>query len=426
MTYSLSTDASNETFATDAIIDKWGNPVKGSVLTSQAQDIKLVALESGDFIIQNVSNALIYVQKIELSNFKPNVIWSDTTPLVNTATGEKDFTKDMALLFPSNNHVKFAITECGEGTATWKSFNTKTGEIKGINDKGGLLVKAYFPTSNYFTYAHNTYVLNVTNEGIHFAEKAPHKNWSKQGYVTYAQKLMGDGLTFSATPRYEVISKPDGWKAQISQDSGSPDYVLSVSGSGSGTVTVKGTFGNESDTYNLYISGLNFGNNSPSIAYGTTEYKQGVIEAQDASSSSDVTYSLGTAVGVTAQIDATTGKLTNISGSGAIQVIAKSNNSDLKAEYVLTVGCDPSKKKVWDFYSKPLTLTPKGLLGDTPQAIGDATTTTAESADYDKDNWKYKYKSYKYEDALSKQHNGFFGFDEEGTDDTHSSTNWED
>lgn len=399
VTYSLSTDASNETFATDAIIDEWGNPVKGSVLTSQAQNIKLVALESGDFIIQNVSNALIYVQKIELSNFKPNVIWSDTTPLVNTATGEKDFTKKMKLLFPSNNHVKFAITECGEGTATWKSFNTKTGEIKGINDKGGLLVKAYFPTSNYFTYADNTYVLNVTNEGIHFAEKAPHKNWSKQGYVTYAQKLMGDGLTFSATPRYEVISKPDGWKAQISQDSGSPDYVLSVSGSGSGTVTVKGTFGNESDTYKLYISGLNFGNNSPSIAYGTTEYEQGVIEAQDASSPSDVAYSLGTAVGVTAQIDATTGKLTNISGSGAIQVIAKSRNSDLEAEYVLTVGCDPSKKKVWDFYSNTLTLTPKGLLGDTPQDIGDATTTTAESAVYDKNNWKYKYKSYKYENG---------------------------
>lgn len=398
VTYSLSTDDSNKTFATDAIIDEWGNPVKGSELKSQAQDIKLVALESGDFIIQNVSNVLIYVQKIELSNFKPNVIWFGTTPLVNTATGEKDFTKDMALLFPSNNHVKFAITECGEGTATWKSFNTKTGEIKGINNKGGLLVKAYFPTSNYFTYAENTYVLNVT-KGIHFDEKTPHKNWSKQGYVTYAQKLTGDGLTFSAAPRYEVFSKPDGWKAQISQDSGSPDYVLSVSGSGSGTVTVKGTFGNESDTYDLYISGLNFGNNSPSIAYGTTEYEQGVIEAQDASSSSDVTYSLGTAVGVTAQIDATTGKLTNISGSGAIQVIAKSSNSDLEAEYVLTVGCDPSKKKVWDFYSNPLTLTPKGLLGDTPQAIGDATTTTAESTDYDKDNWKYKYKSYKYENG---------------------------
>lgn len=399
VTYSLSTDASNETFATDAIIDEWGHRVKGSVLTSQAQDIKLVALESGDFIIQNVSSTLIYVQKIELSNFKPNVIWSDTTPLVNTATGEKDFTRDMALSFPSNNHVKFAITECGEGTATWKSFNTKTGEIKGINDKGGLLVKAYFPTSNYFTYADNTYVLNVTNERIHFAEKAPHKNWSKQGYVTYAQKLMCDGLTFSVAPRYEVISKPDGWKAEISQDSGSPDYVLSVLGSGSGTVTVKGTFGNESDTYDLYISGLNFGNNSPSIAYGTTEYEQGVIEAQDASSSSYVTYSLGTAVGVTAQIDATTGKLTNISGSGAIQVIAKSNNSDLEAEYVLTVGCDPSKKKVWDFYSNPLTLTPKGLLGDTPQAIGDARTTTAENAVYDKNNWKYKYKSYKYENG---------------------------
>lgn len=398
VTYSLSTDDSNKTFATDAIIDEWGNPVKGSELKSQAQDIKLVALESGDFIIQNVSNVLIYVQKIELSNFKPNVIWSGTTPLVNTATGEKDFTKDMALSFPSNNQVKFAITECGEGTATWKSFNTKTGEIKGINDKGGLLVKAYFPTSNYFTYADNTYVLNVT-KGIHFDEKTPHKNWSKQGYVTYAQKLTGDGLTFSAAPRYEVFSKPDGWKAQISQDSGSPDYVLSVSGSGSGTVTVKGTFGNESDTYDLYISGLNFGNNSPSIAYGTTEYEQRVIEAQDASSSSVVTYSLGTAVGVTAQIDDKTGKLTNISGSGAIQVIAKSNNSNLEAEYVLTVGCDPSKKKVWDFYSNPLTLTPKGLLGDTPQAIGDATTTTAESAVYDKDKWKYKYKSYKYENG---------------------------
>lgn len=299
----------------------------------------------------------------------------------------------MALSFPSNNHVKFAITECGEGTATWKSFNTKTGEIKGINGKGGLLVEAYFPTSNYFTYAYNTYVLNVTNERIHFAVKAPHKNWSKQGNVTYDQKL--DGLTFSAAPIYEVISKPDGWKAEISQDSGSPDYVLSVLGSGSGTVTVKGTFGNESDTYELHISGLNFSNNSPSIAYGTTEYEQGVIEARDASSSSNVTYRLGTAVGVTAQIDATTGKLTNISGSGAIQVIAKSNDGDLEAEYVLTVGCDPSKKKVWDFYSHPLTLTPNGLLGDTPKDIGDA----AESADYDKDNWKYKYKSYKYEDG---------------------------
>ena len=393
VTYSLSTDASNKTFATDAIIDVWGYQVKGSVLISKAQDIKLVALESGDFIIKNVSNTFIYVQKIELSNFKPNVIWSDITPLVNTATGEKDFTKDMASSFPSNNHVKFAITECGEGTATWKSFNTKTGEIKGINGEGGLLVKAYFPTSNYFTYAENTYVLNVINQGLHFDVKTPSMNWSKQGYVTYAQKL--DGLTFSAAPIYEVIKKPDGWKAQISQDSGSPDYVLSVLGSGSGTVTVRGTFGNESDTYDLYIYGLNFGNNSPSIAYGTTEYEQGVIEAQNASRSSNVTYSLGTAVGVTAQIDATTGKLTNISGSGAIQVIAKSNNSDLEAEYVLTVGCDPSKKKVWDFYSHPLTLTPKGLLGDTPQPIGDA----AESADYDKDNWKYKYKSYKYEDG---------------------------
>lgn len=397
VTYSLSTDASNKTFATDAIINEWGYQVKGSVLTSTAQDIKLVALKSGDFIIKNVSNALTYVQKIELSNFKPNVIWSDKTPLVNTATEEKDFTKDMALSFPSNKHVKFAITECGEGTATWKSFNTKTGEIKGINGQGGLLVKAYFPTSNYFTYAENTYVLNVTNKGLHFAVKTPHKNWSKQGYVTYAQKL--DGLTFSAAPIYEVISKPDGWKAQISQDSGSPDYVLSVSGSGSGTVTVKGTFGDESDTYVLHISGLNFRNNSPSIAYGTQVYEQEVIGAQDASSSSDVTYSIGTTVGVTADIDKTTGKLTNISGSGAIQVIAKSNNSDLEAEYVLTVGCNPNEKKVWDFYSHPLTLTPKGLLGDTPQAIGDATTTTAESADYDKDNWKYKYKSYKYEDG---------------------------
>lgn len=31
-----------------------------------------------------------------------------------------------------------------------------------------------------------------------------------------------------------------------------------------------------------------------------------------------------------------------------------------------------------------------------------------------------------YPDALSKQHNDFFDFDEEGTDDTHSSTIWED
>ena len=91
VTYSLSTDASNETSATDAIINEWGYQVKGSVLTSQAQDIKLVALESGDFIIKNVSNTLIYVQKIELSNFKPNVIWSDTPPIGKHCHGREEF-----------------------------------------------------------------------------------------------------------------------------------------------------------------------------------------------------------------------------------------------------------------------------------------------------------------------------------------------
>lgn len=402
VTYSLSTDNSSEDesqTSSNAIVNEWGYPVKGSELTSQTTDIKLVALETGDFTLTNVSNVFLYVQKIELSNFTPNVIWSDKDPLVNTGKGKVDFTKDMKNLFPANKDVKFAIIECGDGTVNWESFNTQTGEIKGLSGKGGMVIAAYFPICDYFTSAQNTYVLNVTDENISFSEKNPKKNWSKQGYVTYTQKLTGDGLSPYAVPVYKVISKPDNWKAEISQDTGSPDYVLSVRGSGSGTVTVKGTYGDESDTYELNISGLTFGNNSPSIAYGTTEYEQGVIEAQDASSSSDVSYSLGTAVGVTAQIDATTGKLTNISGSGAIQVIAKSNNSDLEAEYVLTVGCDPSKKRVWDFFSNPLTLTPKGRLGDNPQAIGDATTTTAETAVYDKDNWKYKYKSYRYEDG---------------------------
>lgn len=100
VTYSLSTDASNETFATDAIIDEWGYPVKGSVLTSQAQDIKLVALESGDFIIQNVSSTLIYVQKIELSNFKPNVIWSDTPPIGKHCHGREGFHQRHGIIVP--------------------------------------------------------------------------------------------------------------------------------------------------------------------------------------------------------------------------------------------------------------------------------------------------------------------------------------
>ena len=402
VTYSFSSDNTTEEESqttSNVIVNEWGYAVTGSELSSQATDVKLVALETGDFTLTNVSNVILYVQKVTLGNFTPNVIWSDKDPLVNTGKGKVDFTKDMQLPFPANKDVKFAIIECGDGTVNWESFNSQTGEIKGISGKGGMVIAAYFPICDYFTSAQNTYVLNVTDENISFATKNPTVNWSKQGYVTYTQKLTGDGLSPYAVPVYKVISKPENWKAQISQDSGSPDYVLSVSGSGSGTVTVKGTFGDESDTYDLYITGLNFGNNSPSIAYGTTEYEQGVIEAQDASGSSDVTYSLGTAVGVNAQIDATTGKLTNISGSGAIQVIAKSNNSDLEADYVLTVGCDPSKKKVWDFFKNPLTLTPKGRLGDNPQAIGDATTTTAETAVYDKNNWKYKYKSYQYQDG---------------------------
>lgn len=100
VTYSLSTDASNETFATDAIIDEWGHPVKGSVLASKAQDIKLVALESGDFIIKNVSSTLIYVQKIKLSNFKPNVIWSDTPPIGKHCQRREEFHQRHGIIVP--------------------------------------------------------------------------------------------------------------------------------------------------------------------------------------------------------------------------------------------------------------------------------------------------------------------------------------
>lgn len=63
-------------------------------------------------------------------------------------------------------------------------------------------------------------------------------------------------------------------------------------------------------------------------------------------------------------------------------------------------------------YIKPHTsLVQINLIGSVLEGLGEGVNIGSNQSDY--------------EDALSKQHNGFFGFDEEETDDTHSSTNWE-
>ena len=112
-------------------------------------------------------------------------------------------------------------------------------------------------------------------------------------------------------------------------------------------------------------SSLSFKNVCPSIANGTDIYQQQVTASSDLK---DITYSIGVTVGgVKADIDKSTGALSNIQGNGAIQVIATCGK--YQADYVLTVAY---ATHTWDFYSKRLTLTPNGRLGENPKEIGDA------------------------------------------------------
>ena len=107
-------------------------------------------------------------------------------------------------------------------------------------------------------------------------------------------------------------------------------------------------------------SSLTFKNVYPSIADGTETYQQTVIVSSDLEATS-VVYSLGTAVGVTADIDASTGKLSNIKGNGAIQV--KATCGTVTADYVLTVAYAIHE---WNFITERLTLTPGDRLGANP------------------------------------------------------------
>lgn len=134
-----------------------------------------------------------------------------------------------------------------------------------------------------------------------------------------------------------------------------------------------------------------FQNVKPSIGSGIKTYQQKVIN----SGGSAVTYSIGTCVGTaTADIDSSTGKLSNIKGNGVIQVIAKSGN--LTADYVLTIAYS---LKVWNFYSTTLTPTPNGRLGVSPIGIGDATEET-DKGNIDSNFWSYKYKINQYQNGV--------------------------
>lgn len=129
---------------------------------------------------------------------------------------------------------------------------------------------------------------------------------------------------------------------------------------------------------------LTFGNACPSIANGTESYQQQVTASEDLTDADAITYSIGVTVGeVTAEIDASTGVLSNIKGNGAIQVIASCG--DLTADYVLTVAY---ATHTWNFYSKRLTLTPNGRLGENPKEIGDARV-DADRENVDGTYWTY-------------------------------------
>lgn len=168
----------------------------------------------------------------------------------------------------------------------------------------------------------------------------------------------------------------------------------------------------------------NFQEVSPSISAGTTTYQQQVTVSgtsgttgttgtegeSEGSETTGITYSIGTCVGdVKADINASTGDLSNITGNGAIQVIANSNGQQV-AEYVLTVAY---ATHTWDFCTNPLTPTPNGRLGTEPQAIGDPNTehkNTNNTAD--ETYWKKNYQmtSYNSDNTIAKQTGPFFAY----------------
>ena len=202
-----------------------------------------------------------------------------------------------------------------------------------------------------------SYVVEVGDFKLKYDDKTPHEILSSNGTVTYWQRakvtnnadvVIGSDIDIT----YKVVSTTS-QSAIITQDETTGQYSLNVVGAG--VTVVMASAGAISDTYTFTAEGIYFAESAPVLRHDgsgnmPTSYQQAYSGLADG-----IIWSLVEAdnVGVTANINPSTGEIANISGAG-ILVVQASNSTGALAQYCLTVPkeLDSNGYASWDFYDE--------------------------------------------------------------------------
>lgn len=201
-----------------------------------------------------------------------------------------------------------------------------------------------------------SYVLEVGNYNVSFAKHEDTKTLNPNGTVIYWQKATVKDDNDVVRNDIDVVYKVLGTTSQeaiITQDETTGEYSLNVKGAGQ-TVVVASA-GAITDRYTFNAEGVYFDNPAPVLRHDGSGNMPTTYQQPYTGSASNITWSFinDDNVGVTANINSSTGEITNISGAG-ILVVQASNGSDIVAQYCLTVPkqLDANGYASWDFYKE--------------------------------------------------------------------------
>lgn len=366
--------------------------------------VSYLVKEDGYVTMTNNSDTFFTLTSATLSNSTPSLTFAKgATPSVGV--NETSFTNAVNNA-PAASPVTYSITDTKNVSAT---IDKNTGTLTSLkfNDgasSGSITVTATSAAVGYYNQGTGSYTLNILN--LYFATPAPQITLDVSGAASYEQKVIGAPDDVIPTYSYKVTSGTP--TVYLDQEEGLPDYNLTIKGTG--TIVVTATCGTASASYTLTVSGLTFADVSPSISVDD-ESKGFTQKPEDANVNVTNWEILKKSDGLSADIDAKTGNITNINGHGII--VVKATTGDGKsAGYVLTVA-DRAKDDheiVWDF------ATQGKLPKEFSSATGDESTGAGEKSKV-KDwlgteiGWTTKYEGVTYKNPTS-YHNFIYTCDQ--------------
>ena len=369
-------------FTISNVTDMNGNDVNSDNVNGS---VSYLVKADGNVEIVNNSGTYLYITSVVLENSTPVLSFEKgATPAVGVTDGS--FTSAVTNA-PAASDVTYAITAKSNATATIDASTGKLTNFKLTNGatSGTITVTATSSAIGYYNQGTGTYTLNIIN--LYFPKTTDNVALETSGAVSYTQAVQGapDGVipvySFQVTSGTPVVG--------LEQEQGSADYNLTIKGTG--TIVVTATCGTATASYTLTVSGLTFADVSPSIS--VDDLKDGYTFSQqpeDASVKIKNWEIIDKSTTITsANIDATSGVISNIQGHGVIVVKATTNDGKT-AGYVLTVAdrATDTKELVWDFCTK----------GYLPEKFGTAPgNATTGAGNGDIAGWFTKYEGVTYD-----------------------------